>query len=406
MPRRPGRGGRTVLSVSQVAAKLKQWLEGLPPVWVKGEVSNLSRSPAGHMFFTLGDEGSVIDAILYRRSALVYGQFLEEGAELIVSGSVSFYAPGGKLQIVIATVEPVGAGAMREAFLRLKQKLEREGLFAPERKVPLPFLPRRIALLTSPSGAAVQDMISMIHERFPPVSLLVVPVRVQGDEAPFEIAKALHIADRRRMADVIIIGRGGGSAEDLAAFNTEVVVRAVADCVTPVVSAVGHEVDVSLTDLAADKRALTPTDAGKIVVPDIRDVLDDLSGATDRLAVALSGVLEDYVRRTDAAQRRLRASSPAARLREFHRRCLSAGGRLNKAASAVVRHKRSLLETRTEALEARSPLAVLSRGYSVTRRKGETAPLRDGSLAPAGSVLETILQKGRITSRVEESDGD
>lgn len=394
---------RKVLSVCEVTGRLQHWLEGLPPVWVKGEASNVSVSPSGHMFFTLKDESARLDAILYRRAAMVYGQFLEEGVEVVISGAVSLYPPAGRLQIAASAVEPVGEGAARAALLRLKAKLEKAGLFAEERKIPLPLLPRKIALVTSPSGAAIQDMIRTIHGRFPPVDILVVPSRVQGEEAPFQLASAVQLADESRLADVIIIGRGGGSAEDLSAFNTETVVRAVADCHTPIVSAVGHEVDICLTDLAADRRALTPTDAGKMVVPDIQELREDMELATDRLAGGLRGHLKDNERQVLSLMARLKACSPRVLLKHSSRRMRTAACRLSSAARSLLRHKQSALEARTAALHARSPVAVLARGYSVTTLKGQKASLRDTTSVEPGSVLETILHKGTIISRVEET---
>lgn len=393
-------GSRRVLTVSQVAARLREWLESLPAVWVKGEVSNLSRSPAGHLFFTLKDAGARLEAVMYRRTAAVYGQFLADGIAVLVAGSISFYGPAGRLQVLVSAVEPIGAGALQAALLRLKERLAAEGLFEPSRKVPLPYLPRRIALVTSPSGAAVQDMLSTIHGRFPAADVLVVPVPVQGAGAAFEIAAALKLVDAAGLADVVIVGRGGGSAEDLAAFNTEEVVRAIAGCRTPVVSAVGHETDVTLSDLAADVRALTPTDAGKLVVPELASIAAALADDCKRLRNALVSRLADQLERLDNLRRRLAAASPRTLMRQYARWLAEHAGRAGAALTALVRAKRAELDRRLAALDALSPLAVLARGYSLTRLKGSRVQLRTSADAPAGALLETILHEGTITSRV------
>src|SRR5262245_54917644 len=282
MPTSGFQDGVKVLSVSALTQEIKGLLEdGFSSVWVTGEVSNVSRPPSGHLYLTLKDPQAQLPAVIYRGIALRLKFDLRNGQEVIVRGGLSVYPPHGKYQFVIEELQPKGIGALELAFRQLKERLFRLGYFAPERKKPLPRFPRRLALVTSPTGAAVRDMLGILSQRWAAVEIWVCPVRVQGDGAAEEVATAIGRLNQLAQAgvlpvDVMIVGRGGGSTEDLWAFNEECVARAIYLSAIPVVSAVGHEVDLTIADLVADCRALTPTEAATRVVPDLEEMLQYL----------------------------------------------------------------------------------------------------------------------------------
>jgi len=347
--------------------------------------------------------------------------------------------------MVVEQAEAEGEGKKRAALLKLKEKLAEEGLFDEERKVPLPEFPRRVAVITSPNGAAVQDIIVSIRERMRNVSILVVPVPVQGDAAAGEIARAIGIVDSGKLADVIIVGRGGGSEEDLAAFNEEAVVRAVASCATPIVSAVGHEIDVTLTDLAADRRALTPTAAGKMAVPDIGDIVRRLEGAAEALHERLVRALGDACRRVASAGDGIRRHAPGRRVDELFQKVDAAAGRMSRALAyrtavaagrlsapaqrlrmkapalsagrarlgfigmrmlsgirARMKIGRFATARQAASLDALNPLAVVGRGYSLTK-DADGKPVKSVRALHRGDVVETLLRDGIVISKVEET---
>jgi len=267
-----------ILSVSELTARLKALVEtGFPHVCVEGEISNLTKATSGHVYFTLKDEGAQLRAVMWRSAAARIRFELSDGLHVVAVGPVEVYATRGSYQIVVEQLAPQGIGPLELAFRQLYEKLAAEGLFRPERKRPLPRFPRRIALVTSPAGAAVRDMLQVITRRWPACPIVIVPVPVQGASAAPEIAAAFQSLAKIPDVDVVITGRGGGSLEDLWAFNEEVVARAIFACPIPVVSAVGHEIDVTIADLIADRRALTPSEAAELVVPQRTEILSELS---------------------------------------------------------------------------------------------------------------------------------
>jgi exodeoxyribonuclease VII large subunit len=281
-----------ILSVSALSLRLKALVEnGFPHVCVEGEISNLSRATSGHVYLTLKDETAQIRAVLWRSAAARIRFELHDGLHVVAAGPIEVYAARGSYQIVIERLAPQGIGPLELAFRQRYEKLAAEGLFRPERKRPLPPFPRRLALVTSPTGAAVRDMLQVITRRWPACDIVILPVAVQGQTAAGEISAALRSISRLPGVDVVITGRGGGSLEDLWAFNEEVVARAILDCPVPVVSAVGHEVDVTIADLVADKRALTPSEAGEIVVPDRVEILSELEHLGSRISIAMQNSL-------------------------------------------------------------------------------------------------------------------
>jgi exodeoxyribonuclease VII large subunit len=257
------------LTVSELTARIKDMLEGsFPAVWVSGEISNFSRPQSGHCYFTLKDDIAQIRAVMWRGTALKLKFAMSDGLEVLCRGHLDVYAPRGSYQLVVDELEPKGVGALELALRKLREKLSAEGLFDPARKRPLPVFPKRIAFVTSPTGAAVRDFLEVLRRRWRGVEVLIIPARVQGDGSVTEIVAGIRAANRLKPApDVLIVGRGGGSLEDLWSFNEEAVVRAIAASRIPTVSAVGHEIDVTLADLVADVRALTPSEAAERVVP-------------------------------------------------------------------------------------------------------------------------------------------
>ncbi len=394
--------GPQVLTVSALTALIKRSLEQqFPNVWVVGQVSNLSRAASGHIYLTLKDKGAEIGAVIWRGTAERIPFRLEDGLEVVVHGRVAVYEPRGRYQIVVSSVQPKGVGALQLAFLQMKEKLEKEGLFDPAHKKPLPFLPETIAIVTSPTGAAIHDILTVIEGRFPQVHILIYPVKVQGAGAAGEIAEAVRELNRRKAADVMIVGRGGGSIEDLWPFNEEVVARAIYASEIPVVSAVGHEVDVSISDLVADARALTPTRAGEMVVPS-REALDEkLASAAQRLARAPLAAVERARAQLKAAERSYGMRAPAERVRQLQQRLDELAERMKLASRGAVSRLRERVARSASTLATLDPLAVLARGYSITTPADSTIPLRSPREASAGLRLRTILRDGELRSTVD-----
>ena len=313
---------KEILTVSALNDRIKAILEeGFALIWVEGEVSNLRRPVSGHVYFTLKDEKSQIRAVIFRnlfncgrnRPA---GFAIEEGMNLVCRARVTVYPPRGEYQLVIDAVEPRGLGALQKAFEQLKARLEAEGLFDPARKKPLPFLPARIGVVTSPTGAVIRDILTITRRRFPSIDILIAPVHVQGPEAPSEIVRAIGEMQVARGVDVIILARGGGSLEDLAPFNDEGVARAIARSRIPVISAVGHETDFTIADFVADKRAATPSEAAELVVPDNRELEKNLRSLELRMRQNLFNAIEYYRKRLESIEKSILFRKPTERINQ------------------------------------------------------------------------------------------
>jgi exodeoxyribonuclease VII large subunit len=398
-------GERRVFTVSEITHAVKTTLESaFGHVWVTGEISNFTRSQAGHVYFTLKDETSQLSAVMFRGAVSRVKFNVADGMQVVLGGDISVYERQGKYQIIVTVIEPRGVGALELAFQQLYEKLRSEGLFAAERKRPIPKFPRHIAVVTSPTGAAIRDILQVTFRRFPGMHVTIYPVRVQGDGAAEEIAIAIRELNRLGGFDVIIAGRGGGSLEDLWAFNEEVVARAIYASGIPVVSAVGHEIDVTISDLVADLRAATPTAAAELVVPRREDMLADLLDAARRLRQTLLSRVETA--RANLATLAVRAGPGQLRghVRQLIQRADDLGTRLSVAVRGTLRHASERLRGTVGKLETLSPLRVLARGYSITRSEG--AVLLDASSARIGENLSTILFRGRVTSRVESVEKD
>jgi exodeoxyribonuclease VII large subunit len=396
-------------------------------IWVEGEVESVNRASSGHVYFCLKDARSQLKAVLWRADAARLKFAIENGQSLLCRGRMAVYDRDGKLQLYVDAAEPAGLGAEALAFDQLKARLAAEGLFAAERKRPLPLLPRRIGVVTSKSGAAVRDIIRAVERRFP-VPILIADTRVQGPNAPPAIARAIALAARAGV-DVVIVGRGGGSAGDLAAFNDERVVRAVAACPVPVISAVGHEIDLSLTDLAADRRAATPTMAGEMAVPVLGDLAKRLAveerrlrrELDHRLRVARQDLdhleararhrvqrgLEARRRRLAEARHALEALHPRARLVSHRARLDELSARATTAIRRRVHDGARRFGALGGRLDALSPLRVLERGYAIALggEAGEHVVCDAGEVAP-GSALTVRLHRGTLGCRVETVEPD
>jgi exodeoxyribonuclease VII large subunit len=392
-----------VLSVSELTSQIKELLEGqFQSVWVAGEISNFSRPQSGHCYFTLKDERAQIRAVLWRTAAMRLRFELEDGIEVVCQGDLDVYAPRGSYQLVVREIEPKGIGALELALRKLKERLAAEGLFDPARKRPLPRFPRRVAFVTSPTGAAIRDFLEVLRRRWKGVDVLVVPTRVQGDGASQEIAAAIGLVNRLSdPVDCLVVGRGGGSLEDLWAFNEEPVVRAIHASRIPVVSAVGHEIDVTLADLVADVRALTPSEAAELVVPAADEIGAVLRHQQQRLLVALR-------RRADASRTRLEwlAARRAFRkpfdvVHDLQRRLDELSSRAGRAMRQRVLSSRRHIDLATGRLESLSPLGVLGRGYSLTQRQSDGQLIRDAGQLSPGDLLTTRFAIGQAVSRVE-----
>jgi len=393
---------RKVYTVPEITRLIRSCLaERFFAVWVTGEVSNLRTPQSGHAYFTLKDKDSQLSCVMFRSVAARLRFDLEDGMEVVALGDIDVYEPRGTYQLVVRAIEPKGAGALQIAFEQLKRKLAAEGLFDAARKKPLPFLPERIALVTSPTGAAVRDMLRVITSRFPPAQVAIFPVRVQGEEAAGEISQAVDQINRGGLADVIVVGRGGGSPEDLWAFNEEIVARAIYASRIPVVSAVGHEIDFTISDMVADVRALTPTHAGQLVVPKMEDLLQSLEVARASLVRSLRQRVRLSRARLDAIRGRAGFRQPRELLRAKAQLLDELWTSAGKSLAQMVERKRRDAERLAEMLEGLSPLRTLRRGYSVTFKGRNRKPLTDSKSLRPDDLVRTLLARGSFTATVK-----
>ncbi len=437
---------RFVYSVSHLNTEVKELLEGtFPLIWVEGEISNLSAPASGHWYFSLKDAASQVRCAMFRMRNVHVRFKPANGMQILVRARVSLFTPRGDFQLIAEHMEEAGDGALRRTFEELKQRLEQEGLFAPARKKALPASPARIGVITSPTGAAIRDILTVLKRRSPWIPVLIYPVAVQGEKAAPEIARALRRASQRRECDVLIVGRGGGSLEDLWAFNDEAVARAIAACEIPVVSAVGHEIDFTIADFVADRRAPTPSAAAELVGPDRMELLARLKRDQSRLLYNLRSTLRHkqstlkwlqqrcqlpqqrvqlLAQRLDEAERRLfdtlkhrrrdamhrlaslsarlTHQSPLQRLQRLALRFENISQRLHQAMKHNLQRKQQRLTASGQHLDAVSPLATLSRGYAIVEKLPEHILVRGSRQLKCGDTIETRLGAGRIQSEVTE----
>jgi exodeoxyribonuclease VII large subunit len=394
--------GIKVLSVRELTQALKCVMEeAFPLVWVSGEISNLRQPASGHLYLTLKDGEAQVKGVMWRSAGRRLRFRPHDGLEVIVRGRLTVYELRGEYQLILEEIQPKGLGALELAFRQLREKLDGRGYFAAERKKPLPRFPRRIALVTSPAGAAVRDILEILGRRWSAVEVWIVPVPVQGDGAAQRIADAIGRLNRWTDIDVLIVGRGGGSMEDLWSFNEECVAEAIFRSRIPIISAVGHEVDVTIADLVADRRALTPSEAAEIVTPHRQEFLEWLESIESQLRVHLGRRLAVARARLAELASRPAFHRPLERLRDRERRLDECGSRLDRAARQRLEGDQEKMKALAAHLESLSPLNVLARGYSLTRTEAGLQVVREPGQVHAGDVLITDVQHGRIRSRVE-----
>jgi exodeoxyribonuclease VII large subunit len=441
---------RRIFTVSELTGKVRELLaKNFADIWVEGEISNCRPAQSGHIYFTLKDDRAQVRCVFFKQQQRGIKFRPEDGLHVTVRGSLSVYESRGEYQIYVESIEPVGLGALQLAFEQLKKRLEAEGLFSPERKKPLPLLPNRIGLITSPSGAAVRDVIRVLRRRFPNVCLTLFPVRVQGDGSAAEIVKALKFFNQKRSVDVLIIARGGGSLEDLWAFNEEILARAIAESAIPVISGVGHETDFTIADFVADVRASTPSAAAELVVQtrrefdkhiaDLRETIasliryrllessrrvHELAGRrgfrrpldllrqqrqrademTSRLAQGLRARLEQSRKRFTGAHLRIVSFDFRMKIATFRLRLEKRSAELGVRSERLLRAKRELFERLRLQLNERSPLKVLERGYAIaTDAAGNILKSVEG--VNLGDAVTLRLRHGELTTEVKRKSG-
>jgi exodeoxyribonuclease VII large subunit len=443
----PGRE-RDIYSVSRLNREVRALLEnGFPPLWVEGEVSNLARPASGHLYFSLKDAQAQVRCAMFRSRSGAVGFVPSDGTQVLVRGRIGLYEPRGDYQLIVEYMEPAGEGALRLAFERLKRKLAAEGLFAPERKRPLPKFPATIGVVTSPSGAAIRDVLSVLERRSPQLAVIVYPVPVQGADAAARIRAMLERAAARAECDVLILTRGGGSLEDLWSFNDEALARAIVASPIPIVTGIGHEIDFTIADFAADVRAPTPSAAAELVSVDARAlgarvealaqrVVRALAQHLQRLQFALAGLerrlvhpgrrLEQLAQRVDelgarlalavrtylrdrqvdtmALEARLRRENPLATIAALHARASELGLRGAQALRQRLLRDRGRIETLSRALDAVSPLATLGRGYAIVERAADGSIVRNAAAVRTGESIRARLAEGTLHATVIATD--
>lgn len=398
---------RRIYSVGEVTGYLRDLLEADPllgNVWIRGEISNYKRHTSGHLYFTLKDSSSCMRCVMFRSRCSQLSFLPANGMSVIIRGRISVYERDGQYQLYAEELAPDGMGALYAAYLRLKEQLQAEGLFAEERKKPLPRFPRKVGVVTSQNGAAWHDLLTVMRRRFPGISIILASAAVQGEQAPGEICAALEALDRRRDVDVIIVGRGGGSLEELWAFNTVEVARAISSLRHPVVSAVGHETDYSIADLVADVRAATPSAAAELVAPSRQELEHRLRQLRERLvAAAVHATLRQKQRQLqEIGQRDLRRypmqliSLYRQELKLQHLQLLH--GMQSRRDQAISRK-----QVLAEKLDSLSPLAILKRGYSICRDPATGRLIQSSRGVREGDGIEVILGEGRLNCQVQET---
>ena len=435
---------RTILSVSQLNRQAKACLESnLGSVWLSGEISNLTKAGSGHWYFSLKDDNAQIRAAMFRFKTQTLRFSPKEGDQVVVKGKVSLYEARGDYQLIADYMEPAGQGDLQQKLKALMQKLQAEGLFAEETKRPLPFLPQKIGVITSPTGAAIHDVLTVLKRRCPMVPIIIYPTQVQGVQATEEIKSALLLAQQRNECDVLLLTRGGGSLEDLWCFNDESLARLIANSTIPIVAAIGHEVDVTITELVADLRAATPSAAAELLVPEqqgLQQRLDYLSmglaggllakiqelknrleiarlklsdpataithsrhlleALSHRLKLAASQTVKQQNQNLRNLQLRLESSNPSQRLRSHSQKLAALSHRLSRAMDQQLDNRSTELAVRASRLNAMSPLSVMSRGFSIIRQPDTGAVINSANQLTAATSVEILLTDGSATAEI------
>jgi exodeoxyribonuclease VII large subunit len=394
-------------SVSEVTGRIRTLLEQeteFQDLWVEGEISNFHRASSGHIYFTLKDAGAQLGAVIWRSQARQLNYMPQEGDQAVAHGHIGLYEQGGRYQIYVDALQPAGRGSLYQEYERLKAKLEAEGLFDRARKRALPPFPACLGVVTSPTSAAFQDVLNVLRRRYPLVRVLLAPTLVQGERAPAQIVRALDYLNARDDVDLILVVRGGGSIEDLWAFNDERVARSIAASRIPVVSGVGHETDVTLADFAADRRAPTPSAAAEVATPDARELGAALDQVDTRLRQAMTQQLATRREQLTMLERTLRYLSPRAKIADARQRTDDITVRLDAAARRQITWQRQRVEGLTARLASVSPESVLRRGYAIIRERETGAVLISAGQAEVGLGLSLQFHDGELPARVEGSD--
>jgi exodeoxyribonuclease VII large subunit len=395
------------MTITELTHYLRELLEGEPTLqdlWVQGEVSNFSRPSSGHLYFTLKDTGASLRCVMWRNTAIRQAHLPTEGDAVEVHGYISIYDPGGQYQLYADLIRPLGEGLLYQEFLRLKARLEAEGLFDPERKRPVPRWPQRIGIVTSPTGAAIRDILNTLARRYPLVEVILAPTPVQGVEAPSGIIAAIQNLNQMIHPDVILLARGGGSLEDLWAFNNEGVVRAISASQSPVITGIGHETDFTLADFAADLRAPTPTAAAELATPNQADLRIDLDEQTQNLLRTTSATLETQRWVLNDLQNQLKRVSPLARLQSDRQRLDEFMHRNETTLAHRFEIERTRLFSLQDYLKSLNPLAVLERGYAIVSRKDRQRVSQTTQVKP-GDFLTIQVSNGNFSAEVTKDKG-
>jgi exodeoxyribonuclease VII large subunit len=398
---------KKIYTVTEITKEIKGILEeSLPSVWVEGELSNYILHSSGHRYFSMKDENAQIRCTLWRFRETRLSFEPEDGMRVIAFGNITVYERNGQYQLDVIELIPAGWGKLEIAFQRLKEKLFQEGLFDEEHKKPIPEFPEAIGLVTSPTGAAIRDMIKIIHKRFPGVRIIVNPVRVQGDQAAEEIAQAIQEFNESAKIDVMIVGRGGGSLEDLWAFNEEIVARAIYDSEIPIISAVGHQIDFTISDFVADLRAPTPSAAAQMVIKDKEELLKETRSNAQKLISYQTSLTEYLNQRLKAAQQSYGFRRPLDLITQRSQRLDEFTRQLRDRIKNYFEFKKNDLSLREEKLQALSPLSVLKRGYAIARKLPELEIIKDAGWLKEEDRLEVKFFKGKVKSKVEQVDSE
>ncbi len=395
---------KRVYKISEINKIVKDVLEAsFSNIWLEGEISNFKFHTTGTMYFSLKDEEAQISAVMYKNIASQLRFLPEDGMNVLIRGKLTIFLKRGQYQVTVYEMEPAGKGALQLAFEQLKERLLKEGLFDEDRKRPIPLLPQKIGVITSPTGAAIRDILSVIGRRFANVEILINPVRVQGDEAPGEIVKAIGEMNKNfPELDVLIIGRGGGSLEDLCAFNEEEVARAIYNSRLPVISAVGHEIDFTISDFVADKRAATPSAAAELVVQNKQELVNTIRSYRSRLENNLRYIFQSYKSRFQRAKDSIIFRKPFELVNQLQQELDNLTDRITQTITRFIEIQRGTFNLFAEKLTVLNPLAILGRGYSVTYKLPENKILKDTGNISLGDRLKIKLYKGEIISTVEE----
>jgi len=395
-------------SVTDLTRYMKDLLESdhnLVDVWVQGEISNFSRPRSGHLYFTIKDQNASLRCVMWRNTAARLTHMPQDGDAVEVHGGISIYEAGGQYQLYADQIRSIGEGALYQEFLRLRAKLDAEGLFDEGRKRPIPALPRRIGIVTSPTGAALRDMLNTIRRRFPLVEVILAPTAVQGVDAPAGIVNGIEVLNQIAHPDVILVARGGGSIEDLWSFNEEIVARAIAASQVPVISGVGHQTDFTIADFVADLRAPTPTAAAELATPDRADLKLTISEQSQQLGRLLLGITSGYRFSLGDLERQLTRYSPLARIQRDRQRLDELGYRAGNAFSHYMRLQRAQLAGLSQRLMGLNPRSILGRGYAVVSQPDGTIVRRVAQVDP-GDQLNVRVSDGEFSTQVLKDCGN